>query len=290
MLLADVEYARPATVDDALALLAGGDARPLAGGQTLINVLKLRIAGPERLVDVTRIPDLRGVSVDDDGTLDIGAATTYAEIAESQDVWQVRPLVAEVAAIIADVQVRNRGTIGGNVCLNLPTSHFPAVAVALGAELVVVGLDGTRVVPAERFFVSTFTTAVAPGELLLRVRFPLREPGTGDAFVAMAAGKESQSIVHATASLRIGNAVESARIALGCVGAVPIRAESVEQALLGTNAEPDDVHAAVARFAPALSPVSDVNASAEFKRHVAAVLVARSVSVAIERGRAHRGA
>lgn len=290
MLLADVEYARPTTVDDALALLAGSDARPLAGGQTLINVLKLRIAGPERLVDVTRIPELRGVRVDADGTLDIGAATTYAEIVESQDVWQVRSLVAEVASIIADVQVRNRGTIGGNVCLNLPTNHFPAVAVALGAELVVVGIDGTRIVPAARFFVSTFITAVAPGELLLRVRFPPREPGTGDAFVAMAAGKESQSIVHAAASLRIGDAVESARIALGCVGAVPIRAESVEQALLGTTASPDDVRAALAGLAAALSPIGDVNASAEFKRHVAAVIVERAVLAAIERGREHRAA
>jgi carbon-monoxide dehydrogenase medium subunit len=126
MLMREIEYARPATVEEALDLLATHDnARALAGGQTLINALKLRLLGPERVVDITRIDALKGIRTLDDGSLEIGATTTYAELAEAVDVWAVRPIVAEVASIIADVQVRNRGTIGGNACLNLPIGHFP---------------------------------------------------------------------------------------------------------------------------------------------------------------------
>src|SRR5215212_5523662 len=150
MLLSKLEYARPATVDEALQLLAGHEnARALAGGQTLVNVMKLRIAGPERVVDITRIPELRGVRRRGDGSIEIGAATTYAEITEAVDVWAARPLVAEVAAIIADVQVRNRGTIGGNVCLNLPTNHFPTVLTATGTEFAIAGPEGERVVAVD---------------------------------------------------------------------------------------------------------------------------------------------
>ena len=290
MLLREVEYTRATSIDDALALLAGhDDARVLAGGQTLVNVLKLRIAAPARLVDITRVAELRGVRRLPDGGLDIGAATTYAEIAEAVDVWAIRALVAEVASIIADVQVRNRGTIGGNACLNLPTNHFPSVLVAVGARLVVTGRAGERVVPAEQFFQSPFTTAVRTGELLTRIEIPALPAGGGDAFVAMAAGKESQSIVHVAVALRVGDAVEDARIAIGCVGPKPVRAIAVERALLGTQASPDDVSLAVQGLGDSLSPTADVNATAAFKRHVAEVLVERAVLAAAERSRGERG-
>jgi carbon-monoxide dehydrogenase medium subunit len=288
MLLSDVEYACPTSIAEALELL-GDDARPLAGGQTLVNVLKLRIAGPARLVDITRVPELRGISTLSDGSLEIGAATTYAEIAEAVDIWAVRPLIAEVASIIADVQVRNRGTIGGNACLNLPTNHFPPVLVAVDATLEIAGPDGERSVAAEDFFESPFTTAVRPGELLTRIRMPARAQGGGDAFLAMAAGKESQSVVHVAASLRVGETVEDARIALGCVGPRPVRASAVERALVGTQADELDVRAAVQGLGETLSPTSDVNASAGFKRHVAEVLVERVVLAAAERGRQGAG-
>lgn len=290
MLLRDVEYTRATSIDDALELLAEhDDARVLAGGQTLVNVLKLRIAAPARLVDITRVAELRGVQRRSDGGLDIGAATTYAEISEAVDVWAVRPVVAEVASIIADVQVRNRGTIGGNACLNLPTNHFPSVLVALGARLVVTGRAGERVVAAEEFFRSPFTTAVQTGELLTRIEVPPLPEGGGDAFVAMAAGKESQSIVHVAAALRVAEAVEEARIAVGCVGPKPVRATAVEQALVGTQATPDDVGLAVRGLGDSLSPTTDVNATAAFKRHVAEVLVERAVRAAAERSKGERG-
>jgi aerobic carbon-monoxide dehydrogenase medium subunit len=286
MLLREVEYARPASVAEAVELLSSHEnARVLAGGQTLVNVMKLRMLGPERVVDITRIPELRGISVDGKGGLVIGAATTYAEIAEAVDVWAARPLVAEVASIIADVQVRNRGTIGGNVCLNLPTNHFPPVLVALGAELTIEGADGERTVPAGEFFEAPFTTAVRPGEVLTSVRVPARLPGGGDAFVAMSAGKESQSIVHVVASVRLDGTIAAARVVVGCAGPRPVRATAVEERLAGATPDEDAVRAAVHGLGATLAPVSDVNATADFKRHVAEVLVERAVLQAAERAR-----
>jgi carbon-monoxide dehydrogenase medium subunit len=290
MLLREIEYVRPTTVAAALGFLGGHDnARALAGGQTLVNVMKLRIAGPDLVVDITRIPELRGIRTLADGSLEIGAVTTYAEINESADVRERRPIVAEVASIIADVQVRNRGTIGGNVCLNLGTSHYPCVLAVLEASFTIAGQDGERTVAADQFFVSAFETAVRPGELLTEIRIP---PAAGhcDAFVAMAAGKESQSIVHVAVSLRIDDTIEAARIALGCVASRPVRARSVERALVGKPVEQAVVSAAVRGLGATLSPVSDVNATADFKRHVAEVLVERAVLEAAKRGSSRRAA
>src|SRR5262245_7960857 len=190
MLLPALEYARASTVSDAVELLAAPNARVLAGGQTLVNVLKLRIVAPDRLVDVTRVDELRRIERDGAG-LAVGAAVTYQELVESPDVWDAWPVLAETAAIIADQQVRNRGTIGGNVCLNLPTNHFPPVVSAVGARFTIVGPDGERTVDADGFFQTAFTTAVRPGELLTRIDVPARRPGEGDAFAALSVGKES---------------------------------------------------------------------------------------------------
>jgi aerobic carbon-monoxide dehydrogenase medium subunit len=286
MLMGEIEYARPSTVDEALDLLATHDnARALAGGQTLVNALKLRLLGPERVVDITRIDSLKGIRALDDGSLEIGATTTYAELTEAVDVWAVRPIVAEVASMIADVQVRNRGTIGGNACLNLPLGHFPPVLVAVGTELTIAGADGERTVPASEFFESPFTTAVRTGELLVRVRIPARRPGEADAFVAMSAGKESKSIVHVAASLRLEGFVAEARLVLGCVAPRPLRATTVEERLIGAEPDEEAVRAAVEGLGATLTPISDVNASADFKRHVAEVLVERAVLKCAERAR-----
>ena len=152
MLLREVEYARAASVEEAVRLLASNDgARALAGGQTLVNVLKLRIVAPDRLVDITRVDELRRIERDDAG-LAVGAAVTYQELVESPDVWAARPVLAETAGIIADQQVRNCGTIGGNVCLNLPTNHFPPVLSVVEARFTIAGPDGERTVAAADFF------------------------------------------------------------------------------------------------------------------------------------------
>ena len=163
MLLREVGYARPQSVDEALRLLGELEgSRALAGGQTLINVMKARAASPEALVDLNRIAELKGVERTADGGVSIGAMTTYTELMRAEAA-AARPVLAEVCAQIADVQVRNRGTIGGNVCSNDPTNHLPPLMAALGAQMTIVGPDGERTVPAEEFFLGVYMTAVAPG-------------------------------------------------------------------------------------------------------------------------------
>src|SRR4051812_19623928 len=163
MLLREVEYARPASVQEALRLLGSNEgARALAGGQTLINVMKARAASPDVLVDLNGLDELKGIELGSDGTLSIGPMTTYTELMGSAEA-KARPILGEVAAQIADVQVRNRGTIGGNVCSNDPTNHLPPLLVAVGAQFTVTGEGGERVVSAAEFFLGVYLTAVGPG-------------------------------------------------------------------------------------------------------------------------------
>src|SRR5256886_10607287 len=152
MLLREVEYARPASVRDAVRLLAEHDgARALAGGQTLINVMKARVASPDVLVDLNDLEELKGIELGPDGTIEIGAMATYSDVIESAEA-RARPILGEVCAQIADVQVRNRGTVGGNICSNDPTNHLPPLLVAVRATMTVAGTDGERTVPVEEFF------------------------------------------------------------------------------------------------------------------------------------------
>jgi aerobic carbon-monoxide dehydrogenase medium subunit len=267
MLLREVEYARPASVGDALRLLSEHDgARALAGGQTLINVMKARAASPDVLVDLNGLDDLRGIDLGTDGTLTLGAMVTYTEIVESAEA-RARPILGEVCDQIADVQVRNRGTIGGNVCSNDPTNHLPPLLVALGATMTVLGSDGERQVPAEEFFLGVYMTAVGPGELLARVSIP---PGRTDGFASVPIGRDGTCIVNAAASLDGGGA----RVAIGCVAAVPVL-------VTPGSADPDAVRDAVR--GAGLDPPSDVHASADYRRHLAEVLAVRAVAQAQER-------
>src|SRR6266511_3191462 len=198
MLLREVEYARPASVRDAVRLLAENDgARALAGGQTLINVMKARAASPDALVDLRDLEELKGIDLGSDGTVTIGAMATYSEIIESAEA-RARPILGEVCAQIADVQVRNRGTIGGNVCSNDPTNHLPPLMVALGATMYIVGTDEERTVPAEDFFLGVYMTAAGPGELLTKITVP---PGKSDGFASVPIGKDGTCIVNAAASV-----------------------------------------------------------------------------------------
>jgi carbon-monoxide dehydrogenase medium subunit len=268
MLLSEVGYARPATLEQALGVLAENPgARALAGGQTLINVMKARAASPDVLVDLWGIPELSGIELGSDGTLEIGPMTTYAELSSSAEA-RARPILGEVCAQIADVQVRNRGTIGGNVCASDPTNHLPPLLVALEAELTVTGADGERAVPAREFFLGVYMTAVGPGELLTKVRVP---PGRSDGFASVPIGKDGTCIVNAAASLNGG-----LRIALGCVGAVPVVLEP-------ESGDAEAVRAAVRQAQ--LEPPSDVHASANYRRHLAEMVAARAAEVASERSR-----
>jgi aerobic carbon-monoxide dehydrogenase medium subunit len=267
MLLREVEYARPASVQDALLLLAENEgARALAGGQTLVNVMKARAASPDVVVDLQDLPELRGIELGSDGTLELGAMTTYTEVIDSAEA-RARPILGDVCAQIADVQVRNRGTIGGNVCSNDPTNHLPPLFVAVGATMTIAGPDGERTVPADEFFLGVYMTAAGPGELLTKVSVP---PGKNDGFASVAIGKDGTCIVNAAAS-----ANGEICVAIGCVDAVPVlvRPESADK---------DAVIRAVrgAEF----DPPSDVHASADYRRHLAEILAVRAIEQA-QKGR-----
>ena len=259
MLLREVEYAKPASVADALSLLAGNDgARALAGGQTLINVMKARAASPDVLVDLNGLDYLKGIELAGDGTLTIGAMTTYTELIESAEA-KARPILAEVVGTIADVQVRNRGTVGGNVCANDPTNHLPPLMTAIGARFHIVGAGGNRDVSAEEFFLGVYMTAVGPGELLTKITIPA---GKGDGFAAITLGVDGTCICNAAASMN-----GSLRVVLGCVDAVPVLLEPA-------SADEDAVRDAVR--AAGIDPPSDVHASAEYRLHLAEVLAVRA--------------
>jgi carbon-monoxide dehydrogenase medium subunit len=276
MLLRPVEYARPGSVDEAITLLGGHpNARALAGGQSLVNVMKLRVASPDVLVDLANLEELRAVEASSDGGLELGPMVTYSELMLSAPVAERRPIVAEVAAQIADVQVRNRGTLGGNVCSNDPTNHFPPLMVTMGATFTVRGADGERSVTAEEFFQGVYMTAVGPGELLTKITVP--PASGGDGFAAVAIGKDGTGIVTAAATLSGDGTIESARIALGCVAAVPVRATQMEEALAGHEATEERARAAVQGLGASLDPPDDVHASAAYRRHLAEVLAVRAV-------------
>ena len=261
MLLSEVGYARPATLEQALGVLADyPGARALAGGQTLLNVMKARAAAPDVLVDLAGIPELKGIELGSDGTLELGTMVTYTEVIASAEA-RARPILGEVCAQIADVQVRNRGTIGGNVCSSDPTNHLPPLFVALGADFTVAGPNGERIVPAKDFFLGVYMTAAGPGELLTKITVP---PGRSDGFAAVAIGADGTCIVNAAASVNGG-----VRVALGCVGATPVLVEAADAEAL-RDAVRDS----------AIDPPSDVHASADYRRHLAEVVAARAVEQA----------
>jgi carbon-monoxide dehydrogenase medium subunit len=281
MLLREVSYARPATVEEAVGLLSGHDgARALAGGQTLLNVMKQRAASPDVLVDLAGLDELRAIAVSGT-TLEIGAMATLTSIMRSSEVEVSRPILAEVAATVADVQVRNRGTLGGNICVNDPTNHFPPLLVALGASMTILGASGERTVGADEFFVGVFETVVREGELLTRISIPAVGKGTGDGMAGVALGAHGTFIANAAAAVVDG----AWRIALGCVGAVPIRATAVEEKLSGTGVDEAAARAAVEGLGAVLDPPSDVHASADYRRSLAETSTVRAVLQAAERAK-----
>ena len=278
MLLREVSYARPGSVEEAVALLSAHDgARALAGGQTLVNVMKQRAASPDVLVDLADLDELRTIAVSGT-TLELGAMATLTSIIRSSEVEVSRPILGEVAATVADVQVRNRGTIGGNICVNDPTNHFPPLLVALGATMTIRSTDGERTVSAEEFFVGVFETAVGEGDLLTRIDVPA---GRGDGMAGVTLGVHGTYVANAAASVADG----TWRIALGCVAAVPVRASTVEERLAGGEPDEASVRAAVEGLGATLDPPSDVHASADYRRSLAETSVVRAVLQAAERAR-----
>jgi aerobic carbon-monoxide dehydrogenase medium subunit len=214
------------------------------------------------LVDLAGIPELTGIELAADGTLEIGPMTTYSELIASAEA-RARPILGEVCAQIADVQVRNKGTIGGNVCSSDPTNHLPPLLVALGAAFTITGADGERAVPADDFFLGVYMTAAGPGELLTKITVPA---GRSDGFASVPIGADGTCIVNAAATVNGG-----VRVALGCVAATPVVVDA-------PSADAEAVRRAVGDAG--IDPPSDVHASSEYRRHLAGVVAARAVEQA----------
>jgi carbon-monoxide dehydrogenase medium subunit len=281
MIPAPFEYVKPSTVEEAIAALseAGDDGKVLAGGQSLLPVLRLRLASPSVLVDLGGVPQLRGIRVDGD-ELVIGAMTTYAEVASSPVVAEHVPLLAETAAQVGDRQVRHLGTVGGSLAHADPAGDMPAVAAALDARFVIAGPSGERTVGAADFAVDFFTTALAPNEVLVAVRFP-SYAGWGMRYEKLHRTAQAWAIVGVAAAVQRQNgSIAQARVALTNMGPKAVRASAVEQALAGADASADAVKAASAQAAEGTSPPDDLSGSAEYRRHLATVLTARALSSA----------
>ena len=283
MLLRQVEYARPATVEEAISLLSEHDgARALAGGQTLVNVMKARAASPDVLVDLADLAELKTIAfAPDQSALELGAMVTNTQLIASSEVEVARPILAEVAATIADVQIRNRGTIGGNVCVNDPTNHYPPLLTALGASFTIRGTAGERAVPAEDFFLGVYLTAVGEGEVLTKISVPTRKPGTGDGMAGVTLGAHGTYIASAAATV----GPDGPRIVLGCVSSVPVRVTAMEERLAAGDYSEAAVRAAAAGIGESLDPPADVHADADYRRHLAEVSAVRAVLQAADRAR-----
>jgi carbon-monoxide dehydrogenase medium subunit len=278
---AQFDYLAPTSVDDALAALAqhGDDAKILAGGQSLLPVLRMRLNAPEMVIDLGKIESLRGVRDDGDAIV-IGAMTPHAVVGSD-------PLVAEHAALIsravehlADAQIRHRGTFGGALAHADPGGDLGPPALALGAQFLIAGPGGTRTVEADDFFVGLFETAIADDEILTEVRIP-KHTGWGAAHEKFVRIAHQWPIVAVAAAVKMdGGTISEARVGLANMGATPIRARAVEQALAGQPATEDAVRTASALAAEGANPPSDLNGDADYRRHLATVLTRRAVLAA----------
>ncbi len=276
------DYTAPSTLDQALGLIAQG-AKPLAGGMSLIPMMKLRLASPEHLVDIGRLPELRYIR-DDAGVLRLGAGCTHYEVETSPLLRGKCPLLSETAARIGDVQVRNMGTIGGSVAHADPAADYPAALLALEAQIVLRGAKSQRTVAASGFFLDTFATALEPGEIVSEIIVPVEDAGAGTSYQKMAQPASGFALVGVAARLRrSGGTIVLAR--LGVTGLAPhaYRAASAEKALEGTPGTAADIQMAASRIAEGVEANADLHASADYRRHLAAVSAARAITAALAR-------
>ncbi|MBB2909543.1 carbon-monoxide dehydrogenase medium subunit [Streptosporangium becharense] len=291
MIPASFDYIRPESLQDACRVLgeaasAGDDVKALAGGQSLLPLLRLRLAYPAALVDLGRLPELRGVEDRGDHVF-IGALTTHDEVVRSRVVREKAPLFALATATVADPAVRHRGTFGGSMAHADPAGDLPAVAVALDCVFVVRSGEGEREIPAAEFFVDYLEPALEPGEVLVGVRVPVLGAGWGFHYEKFHRTAQSWAIVGVAAAVRkTDGAVEEARIGLTNMGPTPVRAEAVETALRGVDLAPpatggtDPVREACAEADDGTSPPADLHAQPDYRRHLARVLTARAVRAA----------
>jgi aerobic carbon-monoxide dehydrogenase medium subunit len=282
---AQFEYHQPTSLDEAISLLGSvEDSRPLAGGHSLLPMMKLRLAMPAALVDLGRIPGLDEISASNGG-LTIGALASHAAVAGSEVAIGIAPVIPETAAGIGDLQVRNCGTIGGSVAHADPGADYPTVLNALGATITATGPNGEREIAADDFFRGIFETALDPGELVTSVTVPATPAGTGAAYVKHRHPASGYTIVGAAAAVTIeGGNCTAARLTIGGVTSPPVHATAAAEALVGGPGSEERVAAAVEKVPESLPEATgDAYASGEYRTHLAKVLAARALSRAFER-------
>lgn len=270
-------YVRASTLMEALDAFdaAGGDASYVAGGQSLVPALALRLQAPQVLIDIAHIPDLRGIELQGDW-LRIGALTRHAEALADPMIRKHAPLYSEAVLHVAHPAIRNKGTLGDSISHADPASEFPAMTLALGAELEIANRDGTRRVPADEFFLDLFQTAIEPGELLVAIHVPIVRPGHRWAFHEFARRRGDFALVGCGILAEFaGDVVEQIRIAFFSIGNTPLRAPRAEEVLIGQKLDQTSIAAAQAVIADDLDPPDDENVPQEMRRHLARVLLGR---------------
>ena len=286
MIPAAFEYHAPASLGEATALLArlGEDAKVLSGGQSLIPLMKLRLASPPHVVDINGIPGLAGIR-EVDGVLRIGALTRECDLEESDLVRTRYPLLHDTARVIADPIVRNLATVGGNLAHGDPANDHPATMLALGAEVVATGPHGERRIPITAFFTGPFATALDAGEILVEVRVPVPAARSGGAYVKLErkVGDFATAAVAAQVTLSAAGACEQVGLGLTNVGLTPIKATRAESALRGQRPDEAAITAAARLAAEAAQPAEDLRGSVEYKRDLVRVLTARALRRAVQR-------
>jgi carbon-monoxide dehydrogenase medium subunit len=277
------DYQRAGSIDEALSLIGTPGTKVIAGGMSLLPLMKLRLASPDKLVDIGRLKELKGVRQLSDGRLAIGALTTYAELADSPA--RHYGLLRDALPDIGDVQVRNRGTVGGSIAHCDPASDLPAVLLALDAEIVARSKRGEKVYPVDGFFTGAFTTALADDEIVTEVLLPGPRDDAGSAYQALNQRASGYSIagVAAVVIKEGGSAITKANIALTGVGDVPYRAKAVEAALVGNEGTAESIAAAAAHATDGVTVQSDIHADSEYRTAMAAVYTRRAITAALAR-------
>ena len=285
MIPSQFDYLAPQTLDEAVRLLGEhtDEAKILAGGHSLIPAMKLRLAMPQILIDLGRIRDLSYIR-EEGGQIRIGAMTTYYEIESSERLREICPLLPETAAQIGDVQVRNKGTIGGSLAHSDPAADLPAAIIALGAEMVAVGANGERVIKADDFFVDLMTTALEPGEILREIRVPIPESGSLQTYAKMPQPASGFAVVGVAVNITRdqGGVCRAAGIGVTGVASKAYRATASEKALVGKSLDEQAINAAAAAVTDGVSINADLFASEEYRKHLAEVYARRALRGPVE--------
>jgi carbon-monoxide dehydrogenase medium subunit len=282
MIPAPFDYRRATSLDDALSAIASGDAKVLAGGMSLLPLMKLRLASPGKLVDIGRLTELKGVRRLEDGRFSVGALTTYTELLESP---ARHNLLRDALPRIGDVQVRNRGTVGGSLAHCDPASDLPACLLAMDAELIARSPSGERTIPIDGFLEGAFATGLRPDEILTEIRLPGPRDDAGSAYASLENPASGYALVGVAVVVfaRDGKAIESARVAVTGVGDVAYRARAVESALAGSDGSKAAIAAAAEHATDGVTVNGDIHADRDYRTRMAVVYTRRAIEAALSR-------